>query len=162
MLGVESVRFLDFSDGQLVADMQMRECIVRLIREMRPDIVVSSDPTNYFPSHDYINHPDHRAAGLAVIEAANPAAHIPHYFPEQIQAGLQPHRVQEVWLALTAQPNVVIDVSEYWGQKVAALLKHASQVGDPLEFQSAVLEWRTPDSTAESPRYTEEFRRFVF
>ncbi len=162
VLGVETVRFLGYSDGELVPDLAMRAEIVRVIREMRPDIVVGCDPTFYFPGNDYINHPDHRAAGQVVVDAANPAPHLPNYYPEQIQAGLQPHRVQEVWLSLTGHPDVVLDVSDYWDRKMEALLAHKSQVGEPETFKKEMAQWHTSDSTPESPRYTEEFRRIIF
>ncbi len=162
VLGVETVRFLDYRDGELVPNLEMRAEVVQIIREMRPDIIVGCDPTFYFPGNDYINHPDHRAAGQVVVDSANPAPHLPNYFPEQIRAGLKPHRVQEVWLTLTGQPDVVIDVSEYWNRKLEALLQHKSQVGDPETFKKEMSGWHTADSTPESPRYTEGFRRFIF
>ncbi len=162
VLGVETVRFLDYPDGELIPNLAMRAEVVRVIREMQPDIIVGCDPTFFFPGNDYINHPDHRAAGQVVVDSANPAPHLPHYYPDQIQAGLKPHRVQEVWLSLTGQPDVVMDVSDLWNRKLEALLQHKSQVGEPEAFKKEMAGWHTEDSTDEQPRYTEEFRRFIF
>jgi len=69
VLGVSNIRFMDYMDGELVPDLQLRNELVRTIREIKPDIIVTSDPTNLFPGENRINHPDHRAAGQAVIDA---------------------------------------------------------------------------------------------
>jgi LmbE family N-acetylglucosaminyl deacetylase len=160
VLGVQGVRFLDYPDGQLFPDLAAREVITRVIREERPDVVVTTDPSNYFPSDTYINHPDHRIAGQIVIESVYPAAYLPHYFPDQIQEGLQAHHVEELWLALTAHANTVIDVTEYWDRKRLGLLEHASQIGEPERFMQGMRTWHTPDSTYENPRFEESFHRF--
>jgi LmbE family N-acetylglucosaminyl deacetylase len=159
--GVQTVRFLNYMDGQLFPDLAAREAVTRVIREEKPEIVVTTDPSNYFPSDSYINHPDHRIAGQIVIESTYPAAYLPHYFPEHSQAGLEAHRVSELWLTLTAQPNTIIDVSTFWDQKILALREHASQIGDPERFAEGLRTWHTPDSTFENPRYEESFHRFI-
>ena len=71
VLGVQSVRFLDYLDGYLVPDLALRKDIVRVIRQERPDILVTCDPLNFI-SDTHINHPDHRAAGLATLDAVFP------------------------------------------------------------------------------------------
>jgi LmbE family N-acetylglucosaminyl deacetylase len=161
VLGVQAVRFLSYPDGQLMSDLETRAAVARVVREEKPDIVVTTDPTNFFPSDTYINHPDHRTAGEITIDAVYPAAYLPHYYPDQIKEGLAAHRVEEIWLTLTGQPNVVIDVSAYWEKKTQALLKHLSQIGDPEQFAEGIRTWHTPDSTFENPRFEETFRRFV-
>ena len=65
ILGVSSVEYLDYADGYLVPDLEMRKQIVRCIRKYQPQIIVTCDPSNVFPNQHYINHPDHRAAGQA-------------------------------------------------------------------------------------------------
>lgn len=162
VLGVQDVRFLDFSDGCLEATLEAREVVTRVIREARPDILVTCDPLNYFPSENNINHPDHRAAGQIVVDAAFPGAGSPMFFPEMNQEGLSPHSVKEVWLSLTAQPNTVIDVSEHWSTKIRALHEHVSQIPDYQKLDERLRNRRTPDSTAEHPRYEEKFKRIIF
>ena len=73
-LGVKSVEYLDYEDGYIYPDLALRKMIVREIRKQRPDILVTCDPTNIFPSERYINHPDHRYTGQAVIDAVFPVA----------------------------------------------------------------------------------------
>lgn len=162
VLGVIDVRFLDFSDGCLTATMEARQAVTRVIRDVRPDILVSCDPLNYFPTDHNINHPDHRAAGQIVLDSVFPGAGNPLFYPEMIQEGLRPHSVKEVWLSLTAQPNTAIDVTEHWSTRIRALHEHVSQIPDYQKLDERQRSRRTPDSTPEHPRYEEKFKRIVF
>lgn len=162
VLGVKDVRFLDFLDGCLIDTLEARQAVTRVIRELRPDILVTCDPLNYFPSDNHINHPDHRAAGQIVVNAAFPGAGSPMFFQEMLKEGLQPHSVREVWLSLTAQPNTVIDVTEHWPAKIRALHEHVSQIPDYQKLDERQRNRRTPDSTPEHPRYEEKFKRITF
>ncbi len=162
VLGVADVRFLDFADGTLSPTLEAREAVTRVIREIRPDILVSCDPLNYFPTDHRINHPDHRAAGQIVVDAAFPGAGSPMFYPEMIQEGLKPHSVKEVWLSLTAQPNTTIDVTSQWPIRIRALHEHVSQIPDYQKLDERQRNRRTPDSTAENPRYEETFKRITF
>jgi LmbE family N-acetylglucosaminyl deacetylase len=160
VIGARSVRFLEHEDGYLVPSLDLRKEVVRLIRQARPEVIVTCDPTNLFPFTGYgLNHPDHRAAGQIVLDAVFPAAGNPHYFPELIrEEGLQPHSVKEVWVSLPANPTVIFDVTEAWETKLRALKEHKSQIGDPLKFEERMRARHTEDSTPEKPRYEERFR----
>ena len=161
-LGVEGLVFLDYKDGYLVADLNARRDVVRAIRQFRPDIVVTSDPTHLF-GENWINHPDHRAAGQIVVDAVYPAAGNPLYFPQLLELeSLAPHAVKEVWLTVTGQPNVIIDVTDYWERKIDALHCHSTQIGDMGQLDERMRGRRTSESTEDAPRYEEKFRRFKF
>jgi LmbE family N-acetylglucosaminyl deacetylase len=82
------------------------------------------------------------------------------FFPGLLAEGLEPHKVSQVYVAMPQTPNTVIDVTEMFERKVEALLRHASQIGDP-EGLRARLEDRMADPTSppDSPRYVERFRR---
>jgi LmbE family N-acetylglucosaminyl deacetylase len=164
MLGVKSVRFLELEDGYLVPSLDLRREVVRAIRRLRPDILVTCDPTNLFPFIGYgLNHPDHRAAGQVVLDAVFPAAGNVHYFPELLKdEGLQPHTPREVWVSLASQPTVILDVTDLWETKLRALKEHKSQIGDPVKFEARMRSRHTEDSTAENPRYEERFRVVKF
>ncbi len=157
VIGVQAIHFLDFPDGYLVPDLNLRREIVRIIRQEKPDILVTCDPQNLFALYG-INHPDHRAAGQAVLDAVFPAAGNRAYFPELLEEGLEPHMPKEVWCALTNQPNVVLDVTDTWPIKLEALLCHRSQIGDVEAFKKRMAARHTEDSTDEQPRYEEKFR----
>jgi LmbE family N-acetylglucosaminyl deacetylase len=163
ILGVERVNFLGYPDGYLFPDLKLRGEITRIIRLERPDILVTCDPQMLYFGEARLNHPDHRAAGQAVLDAVFPAAGNPLYFPELLhEQGLQPHTVREVWVSLAAQPNVHIDVTDLWETKIRALYEHQSQIGDPQALAERMRKRHTPDSTLENPRYVESFRRIVF
>ncbi len=163
ILGVQSIRYLDFEDGYLVPDLETRRQVVRVLRQERPDVVVTCDPTHFFFSENYINHPDHRAAGQVVMDAVFPAAGNPMFFPELLQEGLLPCAVREVWFSLPAQPNVQLDVTQTWELRLRALHEHRSQVGDDLmAFDQRQRSFHTSDSTPDMPRYEHSFRRVVF
>jgi LmbE family N-acetylglucosaminyl deacetylase len=161
LLGVKSVDFMDYEDGYLVPDLEMRKQVVRWIRQYRPQILVTCDPTNIFPSEQYINHPDHRNAGQVVIDAVFPAAGNRFFFPELLDEGYEPHEVDEVWMSLTQSPNVRLDVTEFWGIKLSALKHHVSQIGDPEAFEKHMLERAEKDDNGEL-KYYEGFKTIKF
>jgi LmbE family N-acetylglucosaminyl deacetylase len=163
VLGVEKVEFLSYPDGYLMPDLKLRRDIVRAIRLAKPDIVVTSDPTNLFVREGYINHPDHRYAGQAALDAVFPAAGNHLFFEELLcDEGIEPHGPKEVWVTLTSQPTLTIDVTDFWDTKIRALYEHASQIGDREKFTERMRSRHTEDSTPEAPRYEEKFRRIVF
>lgn len=163
VLGVKHVQFLDYADGYLTADLDVRRAVVRVIRQEKPDIVVGCDPTNIFPNENYINHPDHRAAGQVVLDAVFPAAGNLMYFPELVVEGLLPCAVREVWLSIPAQANLALDVTAFWEQRLLALHEHRSQIGDDAAaFDARVRSRHTAESTDEIPVYIHSFRRIVF
>ncbi len=161
VLGVQQVIFLHEEDGCVTPSLALRKDVVRIIRKVRPDVVVTSDPTNFFPSNRYINHADHRAAGQVTLDAVYPAARSALYFPELLQEeGLAPHKVREVYVAGAQHPNVAVDVTEFLPRKIDALREHGSQIRDMEglieRLQRALLD---PDSPPDEPRYVEHFRR---
>ena len=162
LLGVGGVRFLSYPDGYLVADLRLRKDITRVIRQEKPDILVTCDPTTLFTVNQTLNHPDHRAAGQSVLDAVFPAARDHLTFVELWRdENLEPHNVREVWVCGTLEPSVVLDVTEQWETKIHALYEHKSQIGDPAKLAERIRGRRTVDSTPDAPRYEEKFRRVI-
>lgn len=161
VLGVRSVEFLDFQDGELVPDLRARREVVRVIRRKKPQVVVSCDPTNLFPSDHYLNHPDHRAAGQAVIDGLFPGAGNRMFFPELLAEGLEPVEVGELWLSNPSKAEIDVDVTPFWGRKIEALHEHASQIGDVEDFDKGMLQ-RAEQGPDGSRRFVERFRRIIF
>ncbi|OGO05910.1 MAG: hypothetical protein A2Y73_03455 [Chloroflexi bacterium RBG_13_56_8] len=126
VLGVSEVEFLGYDDGQLEPTLALRRDLVRMIRQYKPEVIITGDPTRVFSGNGHINHPDHRAAALATLDAVAPACAMPLLWPE---VGA-PHRVRQVYIRGTDQPNLWVDVSETIEQKIEALKKHVSQLGD--------------------------------
>lgn len=157
VIGVRAVHFMDCPDGYLVPDLDLRRDVVRMIRKFKPDILVTCDPQTLFAIYG-INHPDHRAAGQAVLDAVFPAAGSPVFFPELLGEGYPPHMPKEVWCSLTMQPNVILDVTDTWQIKLEALFEHKTQIGDREAFKERMRSRHTEDSTDQDPRYEERFR----
>jgi LmbE family N-acetylglucosaminyl deacetylase len=161
VLGVKSVSFLQYVDGEVYPNDEMRKEIVRVIREIKPNILVTSDPRNLFPNDRRINHPDHRAAGQAVVDAAFPAAGNPSFYPELIQnEGLMPHSVNEIWLSATSEPNLIVDLTDFFDKKLEAIHCHKSQIGNDMQaFDKAMRERFVLDSATGEAKFSEQFFR---
>jgi LmbE family N-acetylglucosaminyl deacetylase len=161
-LGVQAVHFLEYPDGYLVANLNLRRDLTRVIRMERPDVLVTCDPKTLYTMDHRLNHPDHRAAGQAALDAVFPAARDYLYFPELLtNEGLEPHVVREVWVCGTLEPTHRLDVTEYWETKIQALYNHKSQIGDPQALAQRMRLRRTKDSSDDQPRYEENFHRLL-
>jgi len=162
VLGVEDIRFLNYPDGYLTPDINLRRDITRVIRIVRPDVLVTCDPQTLFTANGGLNHPDHRAAGQATLDAVFPAARDHLNFIELWKdEKLEPHIVREVWVCGTLQPDIILDVTETWELKIQALFEHRSQIGEPEKLAERMRNRRTAESTPEKPRYEEKFRRLI-
>ncbi|MEO6059499.1 MAG: PIG-L deacetylase family protein [Candidatus Limnocylindria bacterium] len=132
-IGVARVDFLGEPDGQVESSLRLRELITRAIRAFRPEVVMTHDPTVLFVNNEWVNHPDHRAAGLVVVDAVFPTARDPLNFPEHLAAGLGPWKVAELFLWSTNEANQLVDIGATLDRKIAALAHHASQFRDFVE-----------------------------
>jgi LmbE family N-acetylglucosaminyl deacetylase len=130
-LGVQhDVIFLHYMDSRVEPTLELRGDIARVIRQVRPDVVICQDPTVRWSAQGYINHPDHRAAGEATLAAIMPVASTRLAFPELAAAGLPPHNVREVYISGTQSPDRWVDIGGFLDKKIAALRAHKSQLRD--------------------------------
>ncbi len=157
IIGAQAVHFLDRLDGYLIPDLKLRREVVRIIRQIKPDVLVTCDPQNLYAVYG-LNHPDHRAAGQVVLDAVFPAAGNAAYFPELLTEGYAPHMPKEVWCSATRQPTVTLDITDTWPVKMQAILEHKSQISDLDNFMERMRSRRTDSSTTEDPHYEETFR----
>jgi LmbE family N-acetylglucosaminyl deacetylase len=134
VLGLASVRIGSISDSELENTEEVRESVVRRIREVRAETVVACDPTTVFFENRYYNHSDHRTSGFVALDASYPGSGNPHFFPEQLAQGLETQDVFDLWLGWTNDPNHVEDISGHFATKVAALAKHDSQLAEGIRF----------------------------
>lgn len=160
-LGVNEVVFLRFPDGELTPSLELRGAITRMIRKYKPYAVMTHDPVTLFYNNEFINHPDHRAIGQATVDAIYPTARDPLQFNEQIQEGLEPHKVKEIYLWGSDQSNVVVDIGDTIELKVEALKLHRSQVGEAVELAERVKTRAAQVAEPHGLRYAEAFRRIV-
>ena len=161
VLGVRDIVFLRYPDAMLVPDLELRRTLTRVIRQLKPDIVVCQDPTARWSGQEYIQHPDHIAAGEATLAALFPAARDRLTFPELLAEGLEPHKVREVYLCGAKEPDVWVDITETIEQKLAALGAHKSQMGD-WDFAPMIREWAKGTAAGHegSGEYAESFKYF--
>jgi LmbE family N-acetylglucosaminyl deacetylase len=142
VVGYEGVDFLHRPDGALENDLALREQLVRIIRQFKPDAVMSMDPTVVIHDRGWIQHVDHRMAAMAAVDAVYPAARNALAFPNLvIDERLEPHTVKDLYLFFTDQPNVWVDVSDTIDTKIAALREHVSQIREPEGFDERIREW---------------------
>ena|SRR5438067_1628508 len=133
ILGLTSVIFLRYPDGELQPTLELRKAIVRVMRRLQADVVLCQDPRSLVDDDStYLNHPDHRAAGQVALDAAFPAAGNPSAFRDLLAEGLKAHKVKEVWLYFTGgqHANHFVDITDSLEQKIDALAAHTSQIGD--------------------------------
>jgi LmbE family N-acetylglucosaminyl deacetylase len=134
LLGVREVIFLRHPDQTLEDTPEFRKELVRLIRMYRPETVVTADP-----HRRYIWHRDHRITGRVTLDAVFPYARDHLSYPDLLEEGLQPHKVREVLLWASEDPNYCSDVTDTFDIKLAALRCHKSQIGQVP--QPALEQW---------------------
>jgi LmbE family N-acetylglucosaminyl deacetylase len=134
VLGLASVRIGSISDSELENTEEVREGVVRRIREVRAETVVACDPTTVFFENRYYNHSDHRVSGFVALDASYPGSGNPHFFPEQLRDGSRVQDVFDIWLGWTHEPNHAEDITGFFARKVDALAKHASQLEEGIRF----------------------------
>jgi LmbE family N-acetylglucosaminyl deacetylase len=140
VVGVDEVEFLGYPDGRLVAGLDLRRDLARVIRRVRPVRVVSQSPERHW-QRIQASHPDHLAAGEATLCAVYPDARNPFAFPELLEAGLEPHVAGEVWLMASPRADHLVDITDAIDRKVAGLRCHASQLQDPDALEERVRTW---------------------
>jgi len=139
-VGVHDVVFLGYHDGVLQATLELRRDIARVIRQVRPQRVVSPSPERNY-QRVFASHPDHLAAGEAALCAVYPDARNPFTFTELAREGLEAWNVSEVWLMAGPQPDKVVDVTEQFDRKLRALQCHESQHPDPGGLEERMRGW---------------------
>jgi LmbE family N-acetylglucosaminyl deacetylase len=169
ILGLRGVHFLRYPDGEVQPTLELRKDIVRVMRRLKADVVLCQDPRALVDDDStYLNHPDHRAAGQAALDAAFPAAGNPSAFRDLMAEGLPAHKVKEVWLYFTSAEyvNHWIDITETIEQKIQALEAHVSQIGDWAKtggLRREMLKWAEDAASRHKLgyQYAEGFQRIV-
>ncbi len=157
IIGATDVVFLREPDGMLQATMELRRKLVREIRRFRPEVVLVMDPTLVWAGDDYINHPDHRAAGLAAVEAVFPAAGQPNLFEELEAEGLTAYKPRKVFSVNWRDGNYWVSIDETLDLKIAALRAHKSQMND-WDPEPRIREWASERAKGKEMQYAEIFR----
>lgn len=162
MCGVKHVLFMGEEDGFLQPTRELRYRVTREIRRIRPQLILITDPDRYFVGDFYINHPDHRNAGLIALDAIFPAADNPMFYPELADEGYLPHKISQLYVYGHGVPNVRFDITDDVQTKIDAILCHKTQITEPEKAVPAWHErWKTVEEDG-SVRYYEQFRVMKF
>ncbi|HBX68556.1 MAG TPA: PIG-L family deacetylase [Chloroflexi bacterium] len=155
--GATEVIYLRERDGMLVATLELRKKLVREIRRFRPEVVITSDPTRVWSGDSYINHPDHRAASAAALDAVFPAAGQPNLFEEIAEEGFKAHKPRKVYVTTWDEADLFVNIAETIDIKVEALRAHKSQMNgwDP---EPRIKEWAATRAKGKEMAYAECFR----
>ena len=156
LLGVREVIFLHYPDQTLEDTPDFRKDLVRLIRTYRPETVVTADPYRR-----YIWHRDHRITGQVTLDAIFPYARDRLTYPDLLKESLQPHKVKEVLLWGTEDPNYRSNITDTFDIKMAALRCHKSQVGDypSSKLEKWLRQWVKEMAEGEDFELAEAFHR---
>jgi LmbE family N-acetylglucosaminyl deacetylase len=149
-VGVTELRFLGRPDGRVEADLGLRLAISRVIRQVRPQLVIGQSPQRVL-ERIVGSHPDHLATGEATLCAIYPDARNPFAFPELLaDEALEPWSVGEVWvMAFAGAPGAdSIEITAQLERKIAALLSHESQHANPAAMAEMVRSWATANARA--------------
>ncbi len=159
VLGVKEVVYLGYPDGFVENTVELREKLAREIKRLKPDLVVT-----WNPFRTTFTHRDHRLTGEAALDALYPLARSHLGFPEHLEDGLEPHRVNEVLLAGSESPDYYVDVTDYFEKKIAALRRHKSQIGQaPLRELKKRLRDRMAETGKQAGhKLAEGFRRITW
>ncbi len=164
IMGLATARVLSTHDGELQNTPAVRESVVRRVRQVRAETLVSCDPTAVFfegaeGTTTYYNHSDHRNAGWIALDSVFPGSGNPHFFGEHLGQGLEVQEVHDVWLGWSNASNRVVDVTGSFRKKVDALAAHASQLAEGIRFFD---EFLTKDAREAGDKigaeFAEEFR----
>lgn len=161
IIGVKRVLFLNEIDGEVENTKALRRKIVKVIRTIKPDIVVSSDPANRLFGSFYGSHRDHRESAEAVFDAIYPAAGSKYFFPE-LAKKFKPHQISEAWFWNPEKPNKFVDISKTINLKLKALRSHKSQFQDIKSLEKGVIGRARLNGKKNGIRYAEAFRRLTF
>ena len=125
------IHYLHERDGYLEPTHEVMREVVRLIRQLRPDVVLSMHPERNW-NRIQKSHPDHLAVGEAVTRAVYPALENPFAYPELAAAGLEAYKLPWLWLFAGPEEreNHFVDVTDHVDGKLAAIHIHVSQHPD--------------------------------
>jgi LmbE family N-acetylglucosaminyl deacetylase len=161
VVGYAGVSFLHQPDGALDNGLPLRELLVREIRTFLPDAVLATDPETLFYRSGGVNHTDHRAAGMAAVDAVYPAARNPMAFPALARTGLAAHAVRRLYLFWSERPDAWVDVTGTLDRKLAALAEHRSQIRDMDALSARIRRWASEEGRAIGVEAAESLRVVV-
>jgi LmbE family N-acetylglucosaminyl deacetylase len=136
IVGVTDVQFLDHADGLVEYGIPLRRDLAAAFRRLRPEVVITMSFDLTWGEEGPVNHSDHRAVGLAVLDACRDAAN-EWVFPD---AGPRCDTIRDAYVSATGTPNYFVDVTDTIDAGIASLKEHRAYIEglgndfDPDEF----------------------------
>lgn len=124
IVGVTDVRFLDHKDGLVEYGIELRRDLAAALRDLRPDIVLSQSFELTWGEEGPVNHADHRAVGLATLDACRDAAN-EWVFAE---AGPPCPPITHTYVLGSSDPTHFVDVTGTIDLGVASLKAHQAYI----------------------------------
>jgi LmbE family N-acetylglucosaminyl deacetylase len=159
-LGIQKTIYLRYPDGELEPTLNLRRDLTRVIRQHKPEVVVTADPQGVFYGNGYINHPDHRAAAQAALYAVFPSSETRLIFTELLKDGYEPHKVKRLYIHGSDKSDNWVDITDTIGLKISALKKHVSQLGD-WDPEKMVREWAAEEGKEHRLDYAEAYKVMI-
>jgi len=160
-LGVATVTFLGELDGFLEVTPETRKKVTREIRRLRPEVLVAPDPARLWSGNGYINHWDHKQAGLLALTAVMPDAPTRVMFRELEDEGIEPYEIPNLWL-VTNEPDTYVDITEVMDTKLGALACHVSQGAEAASPWVRERAREVAERSGHGYEYAEGFKAFRF
>ncbi|HVF07247.1 MAG TPA: PIG-L deacetylase family protein [Actinomycetota bacterium] len=159
VLGVASVTFLGELDGLLEVTPATRKKVTRAVRRLRPEVLVAPDPARLWSGQGYINHWDHKQAGVLALTAVMPDAPTRVMFQELEREGIEPYEIPNLWLS-SNEPDTYVDITKSIDIKIQALAQHVSEEGEAAA--PWVRERARQVGEEAGVKYAEAFKAFRF
>ena len=157
VLGIKETIYLRYPDGELEATIPLRKELTRLIRQYKPEAVVTGNMEGAFYGNEYINHPDHRTAAQAATYAVFPSAGTRLIFTDLLEAGYEPHNVKRLYVHGSEKSDTWVDISADIQTKIEALRKHVSQL-DGEDPEKSTREWAAEEGKEKGLAFAEAFK----
>lgn len=155
--GIRETVYLRFPDGVLEPTLALRHDLTRVIRQYKPEAVVTADPQGVFYGNGYINHPDHRAAAQAALYAVFPSSETRLIFTDLLAEGLEPHKVKRLYVHGSEHSDTWVDIAATIDTKIASLKKHVSQLGE-WDPEKMIREWAAEEGKEHGFEYAEAYK----
>lgn len=159
VVGVETVEFLDFPDCEVEDTRETRMAVTASIRRHRPDRLIIQNP--HRTRNLGASHRDHRTVAGIALDCVYPLARDHMAFPELLAQGLEPHKVREVYMMWSENPELVVDISDTIDLKIKALACHASQFRDFAAVEKRVRERAAQLGKPKGYAYAETFDSII-
>jgi LmbE family N-acetylglucosaminyl deacetylase len=152
VVGVKEIIFLGYPDGELAGAGDLKKDLTLCLRSFRPEILLTFDPWRRYQIH-----PDHRAVGFCSLDAVVAAGN-PRYFTDQPMQGAETHRVETVYLLATDNPDVFVNITATFQQKLAAITCHHSQLDKSPDSAAQIRDCNRDYGRRAGSTYAEAFK----